>query len=104
MTMRRARRPSPASTTTGILLIAVGAVLAFAAVPVPEQVSRHVSVPAVGLILVWSGVLLLVMKAYLYRPRRPQRSSPYPVDDWYEQDTHRPGEVRGGVTRRLPRR
>ena len=84
--------------------MAVGAVLAFAAVPVPVQVSRHVSVPAVGLVLVWSGVLLLVMKAYLYRPRRPQRPSPYTVDDWYEQDTHRPGEVRGGVTRRLPRR
>jgi hypothetical protein len=84
--------------------MAVGAVLAFAAVPVPEEVSRHVSVPAVGLVLVWSGVLLLVMKAYLFRPRLAQRPSLYTVDDWYEQDTHRPGEVRGDDTRRLPRR
>lgn len=97
--MRRSvRRTSPASTTSGILLIALGAILAAVSLPVPKALSAHLSVPALGLILVWSGVLLLVMKAYLYRPLRPRRA-PSATNDWYEQDVHSPGEVGGPTTR-----
>jgi hypothetical protein len=100
---RTTRSSSPASTGSGVLLIALGAVLTVVAVPVPEAVAPHVSVPAIGLILVWSGVLLLVMKAYLYRPRRPRRPAPA-VDDWYEHDVRAPGAVGGPATRGSRRR
>jgi hypothetical protein len=100
---RTTRRSSPASTSWGILLIALGAVLTVVHVPVPEAVDPHVSVPAIGLILVWSGVLLLAMKAYLYRPRRPRRGEPA-VDDWYEHDVRAPGAVGGPTTRGNPQR
>ena len=101
--MRRGvRRTSPASTTSGILLIALGAVLAAVALPVPHGVSDRLSVPALGLILVWSGALLLGLKAYLYRPRRPRRT---PVrDDWYERDVRTPGDVGGPAVRGTPYR
>ena len=101
--MRRTRaRTSPASTTSGILLIAAGAVLAAVSLPVPKAVSDHLSVPAVGLVLVWSGVLLLGMKAYLYRPRR--RRALRTGAAWYEHDVRAPGDLgratRGGTYRR----
>jgi hypothetical protein len=81
--------------------MAVGGVLAIA-VPPPTEVARYVDLPAVGLILAWSGVLLLVMTAVMNRPRRAARRSTWDdrTDQWYEQDVHRPGYA--GDTRALP--
>ena len=58
-----------------------------------------------GLILVWSGVLLLVMQVVMSRrprPARRPRGSAWDdrTDQWYEQDVHRAGYA--GQTRRLP--
>jgi hypothetical protein len=81
--------------------MAVGGVLAIA-VPAPAEVVRYVDVPAVGLILAWSGVLLLVMTAVMHRPRRATRRRSWDdrTDRWYEQDVHRPGYA--GETTELP--
>jgi anti-sigma factor RsiW len=89
------------SIGAGVLLMAVGGVLAIA-VPAPAQVARYVDLPAVGLILAWSGVLLLVMTAVMNRPRRAARRSTWDdrTDQWYAHDVHRPGYV--GQTEVLP--
>ncbi|HEX4699857.1 MAG TPA: DUF6458 family protein [Actinomycetes bacterium] len=90
------------SIGTGVILMAVGGVLAIA-VPAPAEVARYVDLPAVGLILAWSGVLLLVMTALMNRPRRTaRRRSTWDdrTNAWYEQDVHRPGYA--GETRALP--
>ena len=81
--------------------MAVGGVLAYGVRP-PSGVTRYVDLPAVGLVLVWSGVLLLVMTAVMHRPRRAARRSAWDdrTDQWYEQDVHRPGYA--GETRALP--
>jgi hypothetical protein len=90
---------------TAVVLIAVGGVLAVAVRDVPAAVSDYVDVPAVGLILVWAGVLMLAMQVVMHRPRRPHpRRSRSTYDDrtdqWYEQDVHRSGYP--GETRQLP--
>jgi hypothetical protein len=90
------------SIGTGVILLAVGGVLAIAVRP-PAAVARYVDLPAVGLILAWSGVLLLVMTAVMHRPRRTAgRRSTWDgrADQWYERDVHRPGYE--GETRALP--
>jgi hypothetical protein len=89
------------SVGTGVILMAVGGVLAIA-VPPPAEVARYVDLPAVGLILAWSGILLLVMTAVMHRPRRARRHSAWDdrTDQWYAHDVHRPGYV--GETRALP--
>lgn len=89
------------SIGTGIVLIAVGGVLAFA-VRSPGFVQEYVDVMGLGLILIWCGVLVLVMQVVMHRPRRPRRprQAAYEDDRWYEQDVHRPGYA--GETRRLP--
>lgn len=90
------------SVGTGVLLMALGGILAFA-VRAPGVVEEYVDVVDLGLILVWAGVLVLVMQVVMHRPRRPRaprRASRYEEDRWYEQDTHRPGYA--GQTRRLP--
>ena len=90
------------SVGTGVLLMAVGGVLAFA-VRAPGAVEEYVDVVDLGLILVWAGGLVLVMQVVMHRPRRPRparRTALYEDDRWYEQDTHRPGYA--GETRRLP--
>jgi hypothetical protein len=86
------------------VLIAVGAVLAFA-VQVPAEVEEHVDVLDLGLILVWSGILVLIMQVVMHRrPRRravqpPRRASSY-EDPWDTRDVNRPGYA--GETQRLP--
>lgn len=100
-------RPRPArspvgrgSVGTGIVLMAVGGVIAFGITP-PEQISEYVDVLDLGLILVWSGALLLVMQVVMHRPRRPRRSTwDDRTDQWYEHDVHRSGYA--GQTRQLP--
>jgi hypothetical protein len=96
-----------ASIGVGIVLIAAGAVLAFA-VRLPGVVEEYVDVLDLGLILVWAGILVLVMQVVMNRTRRPQArrplrdraSDPDRTDQWYEHDVHRPGYA--GQTRRLP--
>ena len=105
--MTRPRR-SPvgrASVGTAVVLMAVGGVTAFA-VQWPGDVERYVDVLDLGLILIWSGILLLVMQVVVHRPRGPRRSERRAAayadrsDEWYEQDVHRPGYA--GQTQRLP--
>jgi hypothetical protein len=101
------RRIPRASVGTAVVLMAVGGVLAFA-VRAPEQVSRYVDLLDLGLVLVWSGILLLVMQVVMHRPRRPERRrraldpAGYRerTDEWYENDVHRPGYA--GRTQTLP--
>jgi hypothetical protein len=75
--------------------MAVGGVVAFGGIRTPDVVTKYVDVIDVGLILVWSGVLLLVMQVVMHRPRRhrPGRRSSYDgrTDEWYDNDVHRPG-------------
>lgn len=100
---RQPRAPiGRASVGTAVVLMAVGGVLAVAVRDVPAVVSDYVDVPAVGLILVWAGILLLVMQVVMHRPRRPHPRSTYDdrADEWYERDVHRPGYP--GETRQLP--
>lgn len=93
-----------ASIGTGIVLIAVGAIVAFA-VRVPAEVEEYVDVLDLGLILIWSGILVLIMQVVMHRPPRrrtgqlPRRGSSY-EDPWGPSDVHRPGYA--GETRRLP--
>ncbi len=101
------RRPRPArnpvgrgSVGTGVVLMAVGAVIAFGITP-PARVAEYVDLLDLGLILVWAGALLLVMQVVMHRPRRPRRSTwDDRTDQWYEHDVHRPGYA--GKTRQLP--
>jgi len=104
--MSRSRPPyGRTSVGTGVVLMAVGAVLAFA-VEVPAAVEEYVDVLDLGLILVWAGVLVLVMQVVMNRrprtDRRPRRERVYDdrTDQWYENDVHRPGWA--GETSRLP--
>lgn len=102
-TSRGPARPGPVglgSVGTAVILMAVGGVLAVA-VRAPAAVEKYVDVFDVGLVLVWSGVLMLVMQVVMRRPRRARRSSwDDRTDQWYEQDVHRPGYA--GETRELP--
>jgi hypothetical protein len=104
--MSRSRPPyGRTSVGTGVVLMAVGGVLAFA-VEVPATVEEYVDVLDLGLILVWAGVLVLVMQVVMHRrpraDRRPRRERVYDdrTDQWYENDVHRPGWA--GETSRLP--
>jgi hypothetical protein len=108
MPRRGTGRPGPRppvvrrSVGTAVVLMAVGGVLAVG-VDAPAAVEEYVDVLDLGLILVWSGILLLVMQVVMHRPRRTtaRRSSwDDRTDRWYEQDVHRPGYE--GETRRLP--
>jgi len=77
------------STGTGVVLIAVGAVLAFAVSP-PRWILQYVDVMSLGLVLVWVGALILAIHAYLNWPRRarrPRTSTPRAHDD----DRYAPG-------------
>lgn len=72
---------------TGILLIAVGAILAFAVSP-PRSVLRYVDLFDLGLILVWTGVLVLAVTYYVDRVKR---SLPAPPQRRYSPPaTYRP--------------
>jgi len=63
--MSRSRPPyGRTSVGSGVVLMAVGAVLAFA-VEVPAAVEEYVDVLDLGLILVWAGVLVLVMQVVM---------------------------------------
>ncbi len=98
----RPRPPGPGSVATAVVLIALGGVLSFG-VRAPAVVTEYVDLLDLGLILVWSGLLLLVMQVVMTRrPRaRPRRSTwDDRTDQWYEQDVHRPGYA--GRTRQLP--
>src|SRR5687768_6410214 len=105
--MTRPRRSPVGRTSVGtaVVLMALGGVTAFG-VQWPAEVERYVDVLDLGLILIWSGVLLLVMQVVLHRPRGPRRAERRAAayadrtDEWYEQDVHRPGYA--GQTRRLP--
>jgi hypothetical protein len=100
-------RPQPpvgrASVGTAVVLMALGGVIAFAVRP-PAEVEKYVDLLDLGLILIWSGILLLVMQVVVHRqrgPRRPRRSAYADrTDEWYERDVHRPGYA--GQTQRLP--
>src|SRR5215210_1091057 len=90
------------SIGTGIVLMAVGAILLFA-VRVPADVEQYIDVLDLGLILIWTGLLIVGMQVYLYKPRRQRRRVELPVDEgdpWREHDVHRPGYA--GETQRLP--
>ena len=93
----RSRTPrSPASRPSvgpAVLLMALGGVIAFGGISTPAEVEKYVDVLDLGLILVWSGILLLVMQVVMHRPRRPRRPSAYDdrTDEWYANDVHRPG-------------
>lgn len=96
------------SIGTGILLIAMGAILAFA-VRAPGEVEKYVDVLDLGLILIWSGILVLIMQVWMHRPPKrrapvvPRRGSSYEEsyeDPWESHDVHRPGYA--GETQRLP--
>jgi hypothetical protein len=100
------------SIGTGLVLMAAGGVLAFA-VNAPPEVTQYVDVVDLGLILVWTGVLVLLTQVWLHRPPRPrQRYHTHGRDryghdkygyDGYDDETrdvHRPGYA--GETQRLP--
>lgn len=93
------------SVGTGIILIAVGAILAFA-VRAPAEVEQYVDVLDLGLILMWSGILVLIMQVWMHGParrRKPAVRAPRDTayeDPWQEHDVHRPGYA--GQTQRLP--
>jgi hypothetical protein len=101
--MARTRNPiGRASIGTGVVLMAVGGVIAFG-FQAPAEVEKYLDVLDLGLILAWSGLLLLVMQAVMHRPRRrgPRRTTwDDRTDQWYEQDVHRPGYA--GDTTKLP--
>ncbi len=108
MTRRRDRRGGPrvgrGSISTALVLMAVGGVLAIGVNP-PTVVEKYLDLLDLGLILVWSGILLVVMEVVMTRrprsARRPRRSAwDDRTDQWYEQDVHRPGYA--GWTTRLP--
>ena len=96
---------SPRSVAIGIALIALGAVLTFG-IQVPDRVSRYVDVAGVGLVLVWSGILTIVMYVVMHRRPDPRARrltrdrDDEQIDQWYENDVHRPGYA--GQTRALP--
>ena len=90
------------SVGAAVVLMAVGGVLAFGIHP-PAVVEEYVDLLDLGLILIWSGMLLLVMQVVMHRPRRTRprrRTWDDRTDQWYEQDVHRPGYA--GETRALP--
>jgi len=92
------------SIGTGVVLMAIGGVLAFA-VRAPGEVEQYIDVLDLGLILIWTGLLIFATQAYLYRPRRPRpprvsRRHDRREDPWGGQDVHRPGYA--GETQRLP--
>ena len=89
------------SVGTAVVLMAIGGVLAFG-IQAPAGVEEHVDLLDLGLILVWSGILLLVMRVVMHRPRRARRRSAYDdrIDEWYDNDVHRPGYA--GRTEALP--
>ncbi len=92
------------SIGTGIVLIAIGAIIGFA-VQVPAEVEEYIDVLDLGLILIWSGLLVLVMQAWLHAPRArrmARRTTTYqdPWNDSDDSDVHRPGYA--GETQRLP--
>lgn len=92
------------SIGTGVILMAIGGVLAFA-VRAPTEVEQYIDVIDLGLILIWAGVLVLGMQAYMHLPRRarPARASRRDViaeDPLRDQDVHRPGYA--GETERFP--
>ena len=93
-----------ASIGTAVVLIAIGAVLVLA-IDVPAAVEKWVDVLDLGLILVWSGLLLLLMQVVMHRrpgPRRRRHLATYgdEAPELYEHDVHRPGYA--GQTRRFP--
>jgi hypothetical protein len=94
-----------ASIGTGLVLMATGAIIAFA-VQFPDEVTKQIDTFDLGLILVWAGILVLVMQVVMHRPRRQRHPGPprrtreqldYVTD---EHDVHRAGYV--GETRQLP--
>jgi fatty acid desaturase len=90
------------SVGTAVVLMAVGGVLAFG-IHAPAVVEEYVDLLDLGLILIWSGLLLLVMQVVMHRPRRtsPRRTTwDDRTNQWYEQDVHRPGYA--DETRQLP--
>ena len=60
------------SVGTAVVLMAVGGVLAFG-IHAPAVVEEYVDLLDLGLILIWSGLLLLVMQVVMHRPRRTGR-------------------------------
>lgn len=87
------------SIGTAVVLMAVGGVMAFG-VDAPAEVEKYLDVLDLGLILVWSGVLILVMQVIMTRRPGPRRARPVPPAYTQEHDVHRPGYA--GQTRRFP--
>jgi hypothetical protein len=92
------------SIGTGVILMAIGGILAFA-VNAPSSVEQYVDVLDLGLILIWAGLLVIGMQAYMHLPRRPRparvsRRDAVTDDPWRDQDVHRPGYA--GETERFP--
>lgn len=87
-------------------MIVAGAVLLLA-VEVPDEVTRYVDVLDLGLVLIWTGLLILGLNVWFHRAQsRSRRRRPdahdVPPDDgpWRDTDVHRPGYA--GRTRNLP--
>ena len=103
MRSRTPRNPAGRpSVGPAVLLMALGGVIAFGGINTPAEVEKYIDVLDLGLILVWSGILLFVMQVVMHRPRRPRRRSAYEdrKDEWYANDVHRPGYA--GRTDALP--
>jgi hypothetical protein len=98
---RQQRSPlGKASVGTALVLMAVGGVVAFAVEP-SDQVAEYVELFDLGLILIWSGILLMAAQVWMHRPQQPRRRRPDEgPDQWYEHDVHRPGYE--GQTQRFP--
>jgi hypothetical protein len=79
----RSRTPrSPAgrpSVGPAVLLMALGGVIAFGGISTPADVEKYVDVLDLGLILVWSGILLLVMQVVMHRPGYADRTDALPT-------------------------
>lgn len=95
-----------ASIGAAVVLMATGGIIAFG-VRAPDRVEEYVDVLDLGLILIWSGLLILVMQVVMRRApsrRRERRRSAYDAevtsDNYYDNDVHRPGYA--GQTRQLP--
>jgi hypothetical protein len=94
MRSRTSRTPAGRpSVGPAVLLMALGGIIAFGGLRTPAAVEKYVDMLDLGLILVWSGILLLVRKVVMHRPRRARRRPAYDdrTDEWYDNDVHRPG-------------
>lgn len=78
------------SIGSGVVMIAVGAILAFAIQP-PQWIVAYVDVMDLGLVLIWIGALVLALQAYLYMPRRARTRRPPAPPQQPDNELYAPG-------------